>query len=46
MIDIFDIGIIISLVAAIVFVIKEKEKESLLSFIILLALMLIKRLYA
>jgi len=44
-IDLFDIGIIISLIFAIVLIIKEKEKESLIAFIILLSLMLIKRLY-
>lgn len=46
MLDIFDLAIIASLIAAIVFVIKEKEKKALISFIIMLALMLIKKLYA
>jgi len=45
MLDIFDLAIIASLIAAIVFVIKEKEKHALISFIIMLALMLIKKLY-
>ena len=42
MLDIYDFGIIASLIAAIVFVIKEQEKKALISFIILLAIMVLK----
>jgi len=42
MIDIFDFGIIVSLITAIVFIIKEKEKKSLIAIIVMLAFMVLK----
>lgn len=42
MIDIYGIGIIISAIVTIVFLIKEEEKKALISFIMFLAIMLLK----
>jgi len=41
-IDIYGIGIIISAIASIIFVFRNEEKKALISFIILLAIMLLK----
>ncbi len=42
MIDIYDIGTIISAILAIVFLLKEEEKKALISILILFAIMLLK----
>jgi len=41
-IDIYGIGIIITAIAAIVFLIRNEEKKALISFIIFLAIMLLR----
>ena len=42
--NIYGIGILISAIAAIVFLIKNEEKKALVAFVILLAIMLLSRL--
>tara|TARA_Y100000034_G_scaffold105193_1_gene132302 strand:- start:3 stop:149 length:147 start_codon:yes stop_codon:yes gene_type:complete len=44
--DIYGIGILISGIASVVFFLKNEEKKALISFIILLAIMLLKFLLA